>query len=462
MKRRVVVTGIGAVTSLSCKVDDLWQKILRGQSGIHTLQNLRHHRTQGKIRRRHLRLVDRGYIDRKEEKRIDRFTQFAMVAGIDAVNDSGLDFSKEDPFRCGVIFGSGIGGLTRNRNAARTIDHEGPGQSFRVHDSQADGQRGQRPRLDPLRPARPELRSGHRLCKRHQRNGRRVQSDSIRRCRHHGHRRHRSGLHADGPVRLRQHAGPFGAARRSGRREPAVRRRTATASSFPKAPACSCSRSWSTPRSAALGSTPKFSATARAPTPATSRSPMPKDVGAARAMACALRDAKLSPEAIDYINAHGTSTPLGDKAETIAIKTVFGDAGPQGEHLEHQEPAGPSARRERRRGAGHLHEGAAAQHLPADDQLHTPDPDCDLDYTPNTPRERKLRVVMSNSFGFGGHNAYGTAYGPGCVWQSCLEIRSEDRCLCARTRRSWRVASSLCAVLVSCSDCHCIRRRTMD
>ena len=69
-------------------------------------------------------------------------------------------------------------------------------------------------------------------------------------------------------------------------------------------------------------------------------------------MAGALRDAKLNPDAIDYINAHGTSTPLGDKAETIAIKTVFGDYGPQGEHLEHEEPAGPSARRERRRGTG--------------------------------------------------------------------------------------------------------------
>ena len=126
MKRRVVVTGIGAVTSLSCKVDDLWQKVLRGQSGIHQLKafDTKDHKVKfgGDI---HDWTTD-GYVDRKEEKRIDRFTQFALVAGIDAVNDSGLDFSKEEPFRCGVILGSGIGGLTEIEAQHERLITKGP------------------------------------------------------------------------------------------------------------------------------------------------------------------------------------------------------------------------------------------------------------------------------------------------------------------------------------------------
>src|SRR4051812_29574079 len=130
MKRRVVVTGIGAVTSLSCKVDDLWQKILRGQSGVHALKVFD---TTGHKVRFGGDIYDwstEGYVDRKEEKRIDRFTQFALVAGIDAVTDSGLDFSKEDAFRCGVILGSGIGGLTGIEGPKQRLITKGPDKSL--------------------------------------------------------------------------------------------------------------------------------------------------------------------------------------------------------------------------------------------------------------------------------------------------------------------------------------------
>ncbi len=126
MKRRVVVTGIGAVTSLSCKVDDLWQKLLRGQSGIHSLKVFDTTGHKVKFGGDIYDWSTEGYIDRKEDKRIDRFTQFAMVAGSDAVNDSGLEFSKEDPFRCGVIIGSGIGGLTEIEAQHERLITKGP------------------------------------------------------------------------------------------------------------------------------------------------------------------------------------------------------------------------------------------------------------------------------------------------------------------------------------------------
>jgi 3-oxoacyl-[acyl-carrier-protein] synthase II len=127
--------------------------------------------------------------------------------------------------------------------------------------------------------------------------------------------------------------------------------------------------------------------------------------GAARAMENALRDGKIDPTAIDYINAHGTSTPLGDAAETMAVKKVFGD---------HAYKLSVSSTKSQ---LGHLLGASGGVELiftvlalrdsmvPPTINLENPDPKCDLDYTPNKPRERRLRAAMSNSFGFGGHNA---------------------------------------------------------
>ena len=126
MKRRVVVTGIGAVTSLSCKVDDLWNKLLRGESGIHALKAFDTSQHKVRFGGDIYDWSTEGYVERKEEKRIDRFTQFALVAGIDAVNDSAIDFSKEEPFRCGVILGSGIGGLTEIEAQHERLITKGP------------------------------------------------------------------------------------------------------------------------------------------------------------------------------------------------------------------------------------------------------------------------------------------------------------------------------------------------
>lgn len=123
------------------------------------------------------------------------------------------------------------------------------------------------------------------------------------------------------------------------------------------------------------------------------------------AMRNALNDAKLDPSVIDYINAHGTSTPLGDKAETVAVKSVFGQSAhsvaissTKG-HLGHA--LGASG------GIEMILSILSCYHdiVPPTINLETPDPNCDLDYVPLTPRERKVRYAMSNSFGFGGHNA---------------------------------------------------------
>ncbi len=132
--------------------------------------------------------------------------------------------------------------------------------------------------------------------------------------------------------------------------------------------------------------------------------PDPNGVGAGRAMSYALTDAGLNPDQVDYINAHGTSTPLGDKAETNAIKSVYGD---------HAYKLSVSSTKSE---LGHLLGASGGVELilslkgmvegvcPPTINLQYPDPECDLDYTPNEPKQRELRAVMSNSFGFGGHN----------------------------------------------------------
>ena len=111
MKRRVVVTGVGAITALSCNVEDLWKRICNGESGVRALGRFDVSKFRVRIGGQLTDWSPAGYIEPKEAKRLDRFSQFALVAGIDAVRDSGIDFSKIDPFRCGVILGSGIGGL---------------------------------------------------------------------------------------------------------------------------------------------------------------------------------------------------------------------------------------------------------------------------------------------------------------------------------------------------------------
>jgi 3-oxoacyl-[acyl-carrier-protein] synthase II len=133
--------------------------------------------------------------------------------------------------------------------------------------------------------------------------------------------------------------------------------------------------------------------------------PDERGTGAARAMSRALQDAGLNPAQNDYINAHGTSTPLGDKAETIAVKQVFGDharsvsISSTKSQLGHS--LGASGGIELVLSVMALRRGT----IPPTINMETPDPDCDLDYTPNVARERRIRYAMSNSFGFGGHNA---------------------------------------------------------
>ncbi len=178
MKRRVVVTGLGAVTSLGCKVDELWTRICKGESGVGPIERLdvANYRVRfgGEIRNWS---VD-GYIEAKDVKRFDRFVQFAQSAGVDAVRDSGIDFSKEDPWRCGVILGSGIGGLETIEIQHQRLLDKGPDKvsAFTIPKLIGNAASGQLSIQYGLKGAEPGGR--YRLRQRHQRHRRLLQADS--------------------------------------------------------------------------------------------------------------------------------------------------------------------------------------------------------------------------------------------------------------------------------------------
>ena len=126
MKRRVVVTGMGVVTAISCQVRELWQKVLAGASGIHLVRLCDTSDLEVKIGGDIYDWDPSACLDPKEAKRVDRFTQFAVVAGADAVRDAGIDFAAEDSNRCGVVLGSGVGGLTEIEAQVTRLLTKGP------------------------------------------------------------------------------------------------------------------------------------------------------------------------------------------------------------------------------------------------------------------------------------------------------------------------------------------------
>ena len=404
MKRRVVVTGIGAVTSLSCKVDDLWQKILRGQSGIHNLKAFDTSQHKVKFGGDIHDWSTEGYVDRKEEKRIDRFTQFAMVAGIDAVNDSGLDFSKEDPFRCGVILGSGIGGLTEIEAQHERLITKGPDKvsAFTIPKLMLNAASGHVSIRFGLRGTNYAVATACASATNAMGDAfKAIQYDDADIMVTGGTEAACTPMGLAGFSNMRalseRHDDPAGASRPFDRdRDGFVLSEGAGLLVFEEIEHAKARGARIYAEILGYGASADGGHITQ---------PDAEGTGAAKAMSCALRDAKLNADAIDYINAHGTSTPLGDKAETIAIKTIFGDVA--------RNVSISSTKSQ----LGHLLGASGGVELvlcmkalehnicPPTINYQTPDPDCNLDYTPNTPRERQLRAVMSNSFGFGGHNA---------------------------------------------------------
>jgi len=403
MTRRVVVTGLGVVTSLGCQVAEFWSRICQGESGIRpiSLFDVSAYRVRfgGEVPNFS---ID-GHLPPKENKRLDRFTQFALVGAIEAVNDSGIDFTREDVFRCGVIVGSGIGGLNEFESQHTRLMEKGPDKvsAFTIpklilnagsgHTSIQWGLRG------PCTAVATACASATNAMGDALRTIRSGDADVVITG---GSEAAMTPMGLAGFAAMRALSERNDDPQRASR--PFDRDRDGFVLSEGAGMVIFEELEHAKARGAKIyGEVMGYGITADG---GHITQPDENGVGAARAMSNALKDGKLNPSDIGYINAHGTSTPLGDAAETVAIKSVFG---------EHARKVSISSTKSQ---LGHLLGASGGVEIiaallalrdnviPPTINLENPDPRCDLDYTPNVARERRVDYAMSNSFGFGGHN----------------------------------------------------------
>ncbi len=403
MKRRVVVTGTGAVTSLGCKVEELWTRICNGESGIGPLERLDvsgyRVRIGGEVRNWSVE----GYMASKDVKRFDRFVQFAHVAGVNAVSDSGIDFSNDVPWRCGVIIGSGIGGLETIETQHERLLVKGPSKvsAFTIPKLIGNAASAQLAIQYGLRGPNQVVVTA---CA----SATNAIGDAFK-------------LIRDDEVDVMITGGSEAALTHIGVSAFASMRALSLRNDDPTR----ASRPFDRDRDGFVLSEGAGMLVIEELEHAKARSahiygeifgygvscdanhitaPDPNGEAAAYAIASAIKNAGLTPADIDYINAHGTSTQMNDVAETAAIKSVFGD---------HAYKVSISSTKSQ---LGHLLGASGGVELilsllairdgvvPPTINYDTPDPKCDLDYTPNQVRHRDISVAMSNSFGFGGHN----------------------------------------------------------
>lgn len=403
MKRRVVITGMGVVSALGIGLADFWESIKNGKSGIRHVTKFDTTDMPTKVAAEITNFEPTLFIDKKEAKRMDTFTQYALAAAKMAIEGSRLDPDSEDKFRVGVIIGSGIGGIETLESQHKVFLEKGAGRvspffipmmianmasgriameygfmgfnecvitacatsnntigdAFKViqrGDADVIVTGGSEASITPLSFA------GFCAAKAMSTN-----NDPNTACRPFDAERDGFVMGEGSGVLILEEL------------EHAKRRGAGIIAEI-VGYGCTCDAYHIT-------------------------QPHPEGLGGSMCLKLALQDAGIKPEDIDYINAHGTSTPLNDPTETNVIKNVFG---------EHAHKLAISSTKSM---TGHLLGAAGAVEaiitamairegfIPPTINYRTPDPQCDLDYVPNTGRSANIRYAISNALGFGGHNA---------------------------------------------------------
>ncbi len=400
---RVVVTGLGAITPIGNTVEEYLEGLKCGRNGVTDITLFDASAHACRFAAEVTNFDPTGFLEPKESKRWDRFSKFGVVAAKQALADSGLIITESNSSRIGVIIGSGVGGLMTMESQAHVLSDKGPG------------------RVSPFTVPMmiPNMATGLAAIA----LGAKGPSSAVATaC--------AAGSNAIGDAFRMLQLGkadamfcggaeasitPLGVAGFS----------SAKALSFRNDDPSSASRPFDSERDGFVigeGSGLMVLETLDHAKARSARiyaeivgygttcdahhitSPTPGGIGGAEAICEALKDGQLNAESVDYINAHGTSTPANDSNETAAIKTALG-------HRASQIPISSTKSM-----TGHLLGGSGGieavacvlslnhEFIPPTINYANPDPACDLDYVPNTAREQKLEVVLSNSFGFGGHN----------------------------------------------------------
>ena len=401
---RVVVTGMGVVTSLGLGIERFWQSLIAGRSGIVPITSFDVSAFTTRFAGEITDFVPEEFMERKEARRMDRFVHFAVAATRMALTDACYEIGPEEANRVGVLIGSGIGGLRTIEEQAKVMFDRGPDRisPFFIPMLIADMASGQ---VSILFGAKGPNSTVVTACA----TGTHAIGDA-----YHIIRRGDADVMIAGGSEAPLTAlglGGFCAARTLSQRnddpQAASRPFDKDRDGFVMAEGAGIlileSLTHARQRGARIyAELIGYGLTADA---YHITAPAPEGEGAARAMNMALNRAAIAPEDVDYINAHGTSTHYNDKLETAAIKSTFGEAA-------YQIPISSTKSM-----TGHLLGAAGAieavvsvlaiqnQMIPPTINYETPDPECDLDYTPNQARSATVEVSMSNSFGFGGHNA---------------------------------------------------------
>ena len=403
MKRRVVITGMGAVTPIGNTIEEFWDGIRSGKSGIAPITHFDASEYKVKLAAEVKNFVAKERMDFKAAKRMESFSQYAVAAAKEAFEDAGLDMAEEDPYRIGTIIGSGIGGLECHEKNYKKLQERGPG---RVN-----------PLMIPLMIS--NMAAGNVSI---QLGLKGKCTDVVTAC--------ASGSNSIGDALRAIQYGDLDVCVAGGTEScicpTGIAGFTALTALSTNEDPMTASRPFDQDRDgfvlgegagivvleelehakargakiyaelAGYGSTgDAYHIT----------SPAENGEGAGMAMKLAMKEAGVTPDEVDYINAHGTSTPANDRNETAAIKSVFGDCaknlmvsstkGATGHGL------GAAGGIEAVLIAKAISEGV----VPPTINYDNPDADCDLNYVPNVAVEKEINVAMSSSLGFGGHNA---------------------------------------------------------
>jgi len=404
MTERVVVTGLGAVTPVGLDVSESWNNLVEGQSGIRPITLFDPGEIDARIAGEVKSFSADEYVPPRESKRMDRFCQFALVAALQAVRDSGLVIDESNSEQVGVLMGSGIGGIITLADQIEVLRTKGPHRvspylipmfivdlaagQIAIH----TGARG--PNFAIVSACST---SAHALGE---------AAETIKRGK-------AVAMIAGGseagvlPIGVAGFAAMKALSTRNDDPERASRPFDRERDGFVMAEGGAVMVLEAESHARARGAHIYAELAGYGATDDAYHITAPSEggEGGVRAMRIALNDAQLNPEDVNYVNAHGTSTPINDRLETEALKTVFGDYAPKLPVSSTKSMTGHML------GAAGVVEAMVCVKaieqgvVPPTINYEYPDPDCDLDYVPNQARSHHVDVALTNSLGFGGHNA---------------------------------------------------------